>query len=116
YRACLSALYGGKRKTRKRGLQCCGEDIRRSSRRQRRRSMKQAHLVAPKQIELHDIPTPQPGPGEVLVKIRAALTCGTDLKTYRRGHPKLPFGPFGHEASGDVVAVGAGVTSGQPGA
>ena len=44
------------------------------------------------------------------MRIRAALTCGTDLKTYRRGHPKLAFGPFGHEASGDIEAVGAGVT------
>ncbi len=54
---------------------------------------------------------PQPGKGEVIVQIRAALTCGTDLKTYRRGHPKLAFGPFGHEASGDIVAVGQGVES-----
>jgi len=49
------------------------------------------------------------------VKIRAALTCGTDLKTYRRGHPKLGYGPFGHEASGDVIAVGAGVDKFSPG-
>lgn len=59
--------------------------------------------------------TPRPGAGEVIVKIRAALTCGTDLKTYRRGHPKLAFGPFGHEASGDVWAVGEGVTEFKPG-
>jgi L-iditol 2-dehydrogenase len=44
-----------------------------------------------------------------LLRVRAALTCGTDLKTYRRGHPKVPFGPFGHECAGDVVAVGRGV-------
>ncbi len=49
------------------------------------------------------------------MKIRAALTCGTDLKTYRRGHPKLQYGPFGHEAAGDVVAVGAGVDRFSPG-
>lgn len=77
--------------------------------------MRQAHLVAPGSIELRDGPTPTPHPGEVLVKIRAALTCGTDLKTYRRGHPKLRFGPFGHEASGDVVAVGEGVAKFSPG-
>ncbi|MBV8170907.1 MAG: alcohol dehydrogenase catalytic domain-containing protein [Candidatus Eremiobacteraeota bacterium] len=61
------------------------------------------------------MPSPQPGPGELLVRVRAALTCGTDLKTYRRGHPKLQFGPFGHEASGDVVAVGRDVKGFKPG-
>lgn len=60
------------------------------------------------------MPDPLPGPGEVLVRIRAALTCGTDLKTYRRGHPKLSFGPFGHEASGVVEKVGAGVVGFKP--
>ena len=77
--------------------------------------MRQAVLTSPKTLAWHEEPTPPPRSGEVVVKVRAALTCGTDLKTYRRGHPKLAFGPFGHEASGDVVAVGAGVTSVQPG-
>ena len=52
--------------------------------------------------------------GEVLVKIEAALTCGTDVKTYRRGHPvlikKIPSG-FGHEFSGTVAEVGKGVSN-----
>ncbi len=77
--------------------------------------MRQAVLASPKTLSWHDGPTPQPGAGEVVVKIRVALTCGTDLKTYRRGHPKLAFGPFGHEASGDVIAVGAGVSGVRPG-
>ncbi len=77
--------------------------------------MRQAHLTAPRSIAFVESPTPEPGPGEVLVRIRAALTCGTDLKTYRRGHPKLGFGPFGHEASGDVIAVGLGVERFAPG-
>jgi L-iditol 2-dehydrogenase len=72
--------------------------------------MRQARLTAPKTLQWHEAPTPQPGPGELLVRVRAALTCGTDLKTYRRGHPKLAFGPFGHEASGDVIATGRDVT------
>lgn len=50
--------------------------------------------------------------GEILVKVEAALTCGTDVKTYRRGHPVLiknvPSG-FGHEFSGTVVKVSDGV-------
>ncbi len=71
--------------------------------------MRQAILRERGRIELVTQPIPTPGKGEVLLRVRAALTCGTDLKTYRRGHPKLPFGPFGHECAGDVVAVGAGV-------
>lgn len=74
-------------------------------------SVRQAVLSAPKTFEWNEEPMPQPARGEVIVQIRAALTCGTDLKTYRRGHPKLAFGPFGHEASGDIVAVGKGVES-----
>ncbi len=73
--------------------------------------MRQAVLAAPKTLRWTEGPTPEPGRGEVVVRIRAALTCGTDLKTYRRGHPKLAFGPFGHEAAGDVHAVGEGVSS-----
>lgn len=61
---------------------------------------------------------PEPGPGEVLVRVLAAATCGTDLKAFRRGHPVLlgpPPAPFGHEYAGEVVAVGAGVTRWRPG-
>lgn len=71
--------------------------------------MRQAVLREPRHIELVTRPVPAPGPGEVVLRVRAALTCGTDLKTYRRGHPKVPFGPFGHECAGDVVASGRGV-------
>jgi len=50
--------------------------------------------------------------GEILVKVKAALTCGTDVKTYRRGHPVLikniPSG-FGHEFSGIIENVAEGV-------
>jgi L-iditol 2-dehydrogenase len=77
--------------------------------------MRQAQLTAPKTLEWREAPSPQPGSGELLVRVRAALTCGTDLKTYRRGHPKLQFGPFGHEASGDVIAVGRDVKEFKPG-
>lgn len=52
--------------------------------------------------------------GEILVKIDSALTCGTDVKTYRRGHPVLikhiPSG-FGHEFSGTVDTISDGVTN-----
>jgi L-iditol 2-dehydrogenase len=66
--------------------------------------------LGPEQIELRHVPLPHPKKGELLVKVRAAVTCGTDLKTYRRGHPKFPppFA-FGHEFGGDVVEAGEGV-------
>jgi len=71
--------------------------------------MLQAQLIAPRELILRDVPIPEPAAGEVLIRVRVALTCGTDLKTYRRGHAKLPFGPFGHEGAGDIVAIGEGV-------
>ncbi len=71
--------------------------------------MRQALLTAPRTLNWTELELPQRKAGEVLVRVRVALTCGTDLKTYRRGHPKIPFGPFGHEASGDVAALGSGV-------
>jgi L-iditol 2-dehydrogenase len=58
------------------------------------------------------VPVPTPGPGEVVLRVDAALTCGTDVKTLRRGHPvMIPRVPtvFGHEFAGRVAAVGAGV-------
>lgn len=74
--------------------------------------MQAAVFYAPGDVRFEEIATPDPGPGEVLVRIRRALTCGTDLKTYRRGHPTImqraPT-PFGHEFAGDIVAVGPGV-------
>jgi L-iditol 2-dehydrogenase len=73
-------------------------------------------LLAPGHIELRDLPSPLPGQGELTVTIRAALTCGTDLKTFRRGHPKIPLpSPFGHEFSGVVASVGEGVVNFRPG-
>ncbi|GIV10617.1 MAG: sorbitol dehydrogenase [Fimbriimonadales bacterium] len=72
--------------------------------------MLQAWLEAPRALSLRDAPIPEPGTGEVVVRVRLALTCGTDLKTYRRGHARLPFGLFGHEGAGEVAALGAGVS------
>jgi L-iditol 2-dehydrogenase len=72
--------------------------------------MRAAVYLGPERIELRTVPIPEPTDGELLVKICAATTCGTDVKTYRRGHPKFP--PpfiFGHEFGGDVVKVGKGV-------
>lgn len=63
-------------------------------------------------LRLEDIPLPVPGAGEVVVKVGAALTCGTDFKAFRQGHKlllrELP-ARFGHELAGTVSAVGRGV-------
>jgi len=73
--------------------------------------MRSAILVEPGRIELREVPAPQAPPGGIVVRVRAALTDGTDLKAYRRGHPQMPMPtPFGHEFSGDVAAAGAGVS------
>jgi L-iditol 2-dehydrogenase len=71
---------------------------------------RQAILQAPGRLELCSVTLPVPGPGEILLEVRCALSCGTDLKTWRRGHPmfSLPT-PFGHEFSGVVAALGEGV-------
>jgi L-iditol 2-dehydrogenase len=73
-------------------------------------------IIKPGRIELCEIKTPQPSHGEILIKIKAALTCGTDLKAFRRGHPMIPMpGVFGHEFSGVVAGVGKGVKGFQEG-
>ncbi len=72
--------------------------------------MRAAVYLGPEKIEMRTVSIPEPAAGEILVKVRAATTCGTDVKTYRRGHPKFP--PpfiFGHEFGGDIVKVGEGV-------
>jgi len=66
-------------------------------------------LHAPGDLRLEDVPDPVPADGDVLLQVEAALTDGTDLKAYRRGHPVL-LGPppslFGHEVCGVDVATG----------
>ncbi len=74
------------------------------------RSARQAVLVAPGRLELREAVLPHPGPGELLLKVECALSCGTDLKAFRRGHPMWPMpAPFGHEFAGTVAEVGDGV-------
>ncbi|HYC00236.1 MAG TPA: alcohol dehydrogenase catalytic domain-containing protein [Candidatus Limnocylindrales bacterium] len=69
--------------------------------------MKQIVLQAPGHLEIVEAADPRPGPRDVVLRVHAALTCGTDLKAYRRGHPKMPPPtPFGHEYAGVVVDAG----------
>ena len=69
---------------------------------------------APGDLRVEEVPDPQPGPGDVLVQVEVALTDGTDLKAFRRGHPLLlgePPSPFGHEFCGIDVATGRRVVA-----
>ncbi|MFN3649385.1 MAG: zinc-binding dehydrogenase [Armatimonadota bacterium] len=75
-------------------------------------------LYGKEDARLERVPVPAVGPGEVRVRIGAALTCGTDLKVFRRGyHARMIVPPavFGHELAGVIDAVGEGVTGWSPG-
>lgn len=83
-----------------------------------RERMTAAVLYGKRDVRIEQIPIPRVGPGEVLLRIRAALTCGTDLKVYRQGfHARMIVPPavFGHELAGVVAEIGQGVDSFRPG-
>ena len=74
--------------------------------------MTAAVLYGKEDLRLERVPVPRAEAGELVVKVEAALTCGTDLKVYRRGYHAMmltPPIPFGHEFAGVVTEVGAGV-------
>src|SRR5205809_6799820 len=76
-------------------------------------TMLAAMFYGPMDVRLEERPIPLPGEGAVLIQVAAATTCGTDVKTCRRGHPlffqQLPAG-FGHEVAGGIAAIGKDVT------
>lgn len=66
-----------------------------------------AVLYGKEHVEVERVAMPRLGRGDALVRVRAALTCGTDVKTFRRGYHAMMLKPpilFGHELAGDVVA------------
>ena len=69
-------------------------------------------FYGPEDIRYEKIPTPKINENEILVKINTVLTGGTDLKTFKRGHPvlikKMP-SLFGHQFSGEIIQVGKNV-------
>jgi L-iditol 2-dehydrogenase len=82
--------------------------------------MQSAQLVAPRTIEVREMPNPRdPGPGEVTVRVRAVGICGSDMHYYLEGgcagtpagYPSV----LGHEPSGEVIAAGPGVDGVGPG-
>ena len=75
------------------------------------KNMKAQMFYGPGDVRYEETAIPRAGPGEALVRIKSALTCGSDLKTYRRGHPTMiaDGSVFGHEWAGDIVELGDGV-------
>src|SRR6266403_1398596 len=80
--------------------------------------MKAAVLYGQEQIRVEDVPVPALKPGEVRIQIEAALTCGTDLKVFKRGyHARMIIPPavFGHELAGTLGEVSPDATGWQVG-
>jgi L-iditol 2-dehydrogenase len=75
-------------------------------------TMRAAILHGQRDVRVESVPIPRPGPGEVLIRVKAALTCGTDAKVFRRGyHARMivPPAAFGHEVAGVIEELGPGV-------
>ena len=80
--------------------------------------MMAAVLYGKEHLQVEPVAVPEIGRGDMLVRVQVALTCGTDVKVFRRGyHARMIVPPavFGHELAGDVVALGDGVTRFTPG-
>lgn len=81
-------------------------------------TMRAAQFVAVGQpLEVRDVPVPRPGPGEVVVRVRACGLCGSDVHIAVEGVTPTAFTPItlGHEPAGEVAEVGEGVTGWRPG-
>jgi len=75
--------------------------------------MMAAVLYGKEHLQVEPVAVPTVNSGDLLVRVKVALTCGTDVKVFQRGyHARMIVPPavFGHELAGDVVAVGEGVT------
>jgi L-iditol 2-dehydrogenase len=81
-------------------------------------TMQAAILHGREDVRIESVPVPKAAVGELILRVGAALTCGTDLKVFRRGyHARMIVPPalFGHELAGTVVEAGDGVTNFAPG-
>lgn len=72
--------------------------------------MKASFLYGPKKLGIEDVEIPKPGPGEVLIQVKACGVCPTEVKKYMGNSPlvKTPF-ILGHEAAGVITEIGEGV-------
>jgi len=72
--------------------------------------MKAAVLEALKQITVKEVADVEPGPGEVKLRVHVCAVCGSDVRIFHHGNPRVrPPAIIGHEVAGEVVAVGDGV-------
>ena len=81
-------------------------------------TMTAAVLHGREDVKVERVPIPKLNNGEVLVKVAVALTCGTDLKVFRRGYHARMIKPpalFGHELAGEIVEAAPGVENVKPG-
>lgn len=73
--------------------------------------MRQAVMTAPGVIEFRDVPIPEVGAGEVLIRVKSIGVCGSDIHVYHGKHPYTSYPVVqGHEVSGEVVKTGSAVT------
>lgn len=79
-------------------------------------TMKQAVMTAPGEIRFDQVAKPQPGPGEVLARVRRIGVCGSDVHVNKGLHPFTTYPVVqGHEWSGQVESVGQGISDIVPG-
>jgi L-iditol 2-dehydrogenase len=71
-------------------------------------TMQAAFFAGPDSIEVREAPVPRPGPGEVLLDVRACGICGSDLHQFAGRWEQPPFIP-GHEIAGEIIGLGDGV-------
>lgn len=78
--------------------------------------MKVARFYAPGDLRVEEMPKPAPDHKELLIRVRACATCGTDVKIFRFGHHHLvPPRVLGHEIAGEVQVLGEGAEGFSPG-
>jgi len=72
--------------------------------------VKVARLYAPGDLRVEDLPVPEAGPGDLVIRVRTCSTCGTDAKIFRFGHHHISLPRvLGHEVAGEIIEVGSGV-------
>jgi (R,R)-butanediol dehydrogenase/meso-butanediol dehydrogenase/diacetyl reductase len=71
-----------------------------------KKTMKAAVFLGKREFEIQEIPIPEPGDGEVLIKVEYSAICGSDLHSFTKGLHVMPGQIMGHEFAGTVVAIG----------
>lgn len=67
--------------------------------------MKGVYMKEPWQVEVVDLPSPQPGPGQALIRVRTVGICGSDIGAYRGANPLAYPRVLGHEIAGEVLSI-----------